>query len=242
MSLGEYKSGELKSGQIRISPSGISTLIDNQYGWYKSNILKEDRFTGNSASRLGTIIHHRIEHFYKGTAHNKQEEIDWLTKEGEIDIWAITEAIEPMWEVWLKEYGNIYPKMDKCEEWLEFEPNDNIKVSGTVDGIVGDTIVDWKTTSTKKSSLGDYKYQLYMYAYLARELGHTINNVSVCYIVKPTKTLPARVFVITEPIEDEAMSWLIARVQLESRLLVECRDDDSLVEKYYRPNIYSFRQ
>ena len=237
----EYYGGEpLAEGKIRLSPSSISNMFRNSGDWYQESILKKNPFSGNTASRLGSIIHNRIELFYQGKTHDKQIEEDWLAKEEESDMWAITEVVDDMFEQWVEQFGKLHPKPEHLEKFMSFEPMEDIVVSGSCDAIFGDTITDWKTSKAKKSSIGAYMYQLYIYAWLARKEGMEINNIQVVYIMQPTKTMKSRIEICKEPICEERMTWLLSRLKLESELLLECRDNPSLVEKYYRSNPLGF--
>ncbi len=88
---------------------------------------------------------------------------------------------------------------------------------------LGDTIVDWKTTSAlsaPKVMSYQYKLQLLTYAWILRKQGHQINRIRIVYITtnvvgrvsettgKPMKDYPTDVSVINEQITEEDMDMI----------------------------------
>jgi len=49
------------SNSIRIGASGLQDYFDYTSSWYRQNLLGEDGFLGNTASTLGTVVHHIME-------------------------------------------------------------------------------------------------------------------------------------------------------------------------------------
>ena len=62
-----------------------------------------------------------------------------------------------------------------------------------------------------------YKRQLMLYAYMFRHNGSLVDTVRIVYGVRPTKTLPARCFVVTEAITEQ--DWIDTQNYL--KLVVE---------------------
>lgn len=186
MALGDYNSGTLKDGQIRISPSQVNMLIQNDGAWFEYNVLRSKKHELNCSMNLGTVTHYYIEKYIKGEFEPSEGEIiDWLDSVGEIDQWRVLDNSKKMYKCFKDNWSNSSKVLS--EHWMEFEPSDLIKVSGTADIIIGDTILDVKTSSTEKYHLKDYLFQLYTLAYIARMNGMDINNVGIINLVEPTE-------------------------------------------------------
>lgn len=183
MALGDYNSGNpLKEGQIRISPSQVSMLSDNELGWYKSNVLGE-RNPSNTAMRLGTLTHYMCSCYLLGEFQPSDVEIvEWLDRENETDQWRVIDDAKLMAKCF-KDNWECDGDGLLSEHWVEYEPNEKLILSGTADIITDDTVWDIKTTSKAKSSIGDYWMQLYTLAYIMRMNGRdNINNIGVIYL------------------------------------------------------------
>ena len=56
----EYYGGEdqLPTGAFKISPSGVEKFFSDKVTWYSENLLgASKKFTGSTATVLGTIVH-----------------------------------------------------------------------------------------------------------------------------------------------------------------------------------------
>jgi hypothetical protein len=236
-----YHKIEIKEGDILLSPSSLAQLFDNSGSWYKQYILKEKSFSGNDNTYLGSLLHNRIEQYYVGEWIQKDVELAYLDSNGAIDSWVIMNQLEPMYEQWVEQYANKYPKPEHIELALQYSPIEGFVLGGSADAIVGDTITDWKTSSKSKSSLADYKMQLYCYALIARKNGHTINNIQVVNIVKPTTKGEVKVNVLKEPIDDKYMEWFISQLQLQVKRIRLAQAEPKYAELLFVDNPYSFR-
>jgi hypothetical protein len=95
---------------------------------------------------------------------------------------------------------------DKVEQPVIANLSDKIVVGGTYDAIQGDTLIDYKTTGKKPNTESipfGYKIQLLAYVWALRQKGVNIDRIRIVWVVRPTKTLPARVFVVTQVITQD---------------------------------------
>lgn len=228
----EYNEGTIKENQIRISPSGINDLIGHFPYWFKSRVLKQPYEYGKPDARVrGTILHALIESYYgKHTEDYVMSQVpEYLEKMGITDSWQMMNDIDLMFNAWKEEFGSKH-KPDSMEQWLEFEPNDRIIISGTYDALFGDTVTDWKTGSKKKSNIDSYKNQLYLYTWLLRKQGKEVNNIQVCFIQTPLKSGAVNIVVMKEPIDEDYMTSLISSIQVCSKNAVKAMDNQDIKE------------
>ena len=167
----DYHKIQVQEGEILISPSSIAQMFDNSGAWYKSYILGEKTFTGNDNTYLGSLLHHRIEEYYlkrdNGYVNiNKELEIAYLDSSNALDSWKIMESLEPMYRAWIEQYGTASKTPEIIESSYQYSPIDGVVFGGTVDAIQGDTLIDWKSSSKSKSSLSDYRMQMYCYYFI----------------------------------------------------------------------------
>ena len=167
----DYHKIQVQDGEILISPSSIAQMFDNSGAWYKSYILGEKTFTGNDNTYLGSLLHHRIEEYYlkrdNGYVNiNKELEIAYLDSSNALDSWKIMESLEPMYRAWIEQYGTASKTPEIIESSYQYSPIDGVVFGGTVDAIQGDTLIDWKSSSKSKSSLSDYRMQMYCYYFI----------------------------------------------------------------------------
>ena len=237
----QYHKIDIKEGEILISPSSIAQMFDNSGAWYKSYILGEKTFSGNDNTYLGSLIHNRIELYYLGEPIDKELEIAYLDSSNALDSWKIIEQLEPMHKTWVEQYGKVNKKPNELEIALQYSPIEGYVIGGSIDAIIGDTICDWKTSSKSKSSLSDYRMQLYAYAFIARKNGFTINNIQVVNIVKPTTKGEVKVNVLVEPIDEEYMKSFLSSLQLQVKRIQLAKDKPELAELLFVDNPYSYR-
>lgn len=188
-----------------ISPSSISKFFDSPVIWYKENILGEELFKGSTATVRGTCAHYMAECAATNTA------IDYEALESElstldnpdIDIQEVISTYRDLGDL-LVEYVNENPP-DEVETQLYTEIKNGIYLKGTCDARQGSTIVDFKTASKKPSDNMPFGYfiQLMAYAYMYRQQGRHIDRLRLVYAVAPTKTLPARRFVVNKAVTSE---------------------------------------
>lgn len=231
-------------GKIRISPSSFYLLFDNPAKWYKQ-ATSMDKNIPNTNMVLGTLIHNRIEQFFKGIDISIQEEYAYrqsFANNVEVDDWEIEEKLEPMWVVLLDYFSTTEDIPVEVEQQLIYEPkSDNCYISGTYDYRSEDTIGDYKTTNTKQTCIKTHhKLQLLVYAYLLRRNGIQIENIEVVYIVKPkqlkTKYNCPIVQVFREPIEQEDMDFIINQLKMLVTRIDMCKANPELIDILFYVN------
>ncbi len=197
----EYTDIKIKEGEFKISPSGISKFFEYPPIWYKDNFMGEQSFKGNTASELGTIIHAIAEAVAKNEPTTREEIQAYLDTidNADVDKDEILKAYPEMASVLVNQYllKNI---PDKTEQQTLRDLGDGILIGGTYDAIQGTTLIDYKTTKSKPREGADmpwgYKTQLMSYAYSLKAEGVSIDRIRIVWVVKATKTLPVRIFVV----------------------------------------------
>ena len=206
----KYKSSHIDGCIHKISPSQISKFYDNPYMWYKEQLLKETKMIPTTSMVLGTLVHAVAEAEVKNEDYNQEEIISFVEEESitaDIDIDTVLTNYPLMSKVLKDDFIN-QTDITNTELPVESDLGGDIWVGGTVDFIAGDTLGDYKTASKKpnlKKIPFNYKIQLLAYCYCLKKMGTNIKNIQIVYIVRPTKTLPARIFTVTESIEE--MDW-----------------------------------
>lgn len=249
-------------GRIRISPSGMYNFYDNPARWYKSNVLGI-RDSVNSNMVIGTIIHHRLEEFFKGNPVVPSEEVEYLARfanNPEVNDWDVMEVVHNTW-VYL--YNNFIPEMNKpdsFEEFIEYIPtsNNDIWVGGSYDYLRGNTIGDYKTCNTLPREIKTHhRIQLYIYAWILNQSGHDIKQIETTYIQKWTKGKPndkydgtkkykeflgskeAQAITLREEIDNEFMNVILVDMKNIGTMITMCKQDESLVDLFFRHNLLS---
>ena len=200
-----------EDGVFKISPSQIDNFFSSPVVWYKEQVLKEKVFTGSTATHLGTIIHAVAEAYGKQEATSRDEIEEYLltARDPNIDKDVIRDLYPDMAEMLVNEY--ISSNMPTEVEYQTLaHVQDGVYVGGTVDNRTGTTIVDYKNVSTKPKTDSipfAYKIQMLAYAYADRARGINTDRIRLVYTVRPTKTLPIRVFEVNHMIQDH--DWLL---------------------------------
>jgi len=222
-------------GATVFSPSAFSKFVERPHEWYRNEILKEDKFGGNTSSYIGTICHYIAEMVALG------EEVDKNEIERYIDSKETSEDYNP------DIVRECYPEMatalvndyvlDRAylavEKQMIGELCKGYFAGGTVDALEGtkeDTVVsDYKTysSSRKPSSIPSYyKYQLLVYAAIARANGYNPTRIRLIYVNRPIvgefspktgkqfKSYPSEVTVLTESITEEDFSFIESLLDL----------------------------
>lgn len=220
-----YNDGKEETGNaFRISASQLSKFFDRTSEWYRENLLGEEGFTGSTSTHLGTIVHAGIE-MYVTTG-----EIDWealedyalsLVKDPEIDVEHIREQYPYMIEAVLPFVDQNKPT--EVEKFVYHEILPGIVVGGSIDAIRGNTIYDWKTTSSKTPPTRfsrNYWFQQMTYAWVLKQKGINIDWLKLVFITqnetgrisektgKPLKDYPSEYSVVTEPVTEENLELI----------------------------------
>lgn len=219
----EYNTGKDITGDaFRISASQVSNFLDNTNSWYREHLLGEGGFEGNTGSNLGTCVHGAIEMYINegvvdwDIVHNY---IDSIT-DPEVDINLIHEQVEPMVNAALTYVDNYIPPKVETEKFVFHELIPNYGAGGSIDVLVGDTIIDWKTTSQKSPITKfsrNYWFQQLTYAYVLKQQGINVRYIKLVYITrnetgrvsektgKALKDYPSQIYEVVEEVTDEAL-------------------------------------
>lgn len=190
----------IPEGKIKISPSMISQFFTDKALWYHKTILQDTANYPNYFTVLGTAIHRIAEQFIKTSEIDYQEVYDYLDAieiydtTNPSDIEPISEEekarlriqIKPMSEALLG-HMQYYGTPTISEMTLVEQVSNNVYLAGTVDAILGNTLIDFKTTSAKtpKTYIPDnYKWQLLTYAWLCRKNNIDIQKVAILWITQ----------------------------------------------------------
>lgn len=197
---------------FKISPSQIASFFNYPINWYKSEVLGESTFTGNTAAVLGTAIHYVAEQYAKHAIAGTMLNPNLLKKELEAQL---AELDNP--DVDKDEVLGLYRDMSMAlvNEYLSTntpslveystvaEVKNGIYVGGSVDNRTGSVIVDYKNVGTKPNTdtiPWNYFIQLMAYAWADKQRGIETDILRLVYTVRPTKTLPIRVFEVNHQI------------------------------------------
>lgn len=246
----ENYSGLLPEDVFRISPSSVYKFTDRKWEWYRSQVLGEETFTGSTSTVLGSCVHRIAESYIKLKKVDKDEiysYIDSFASNTDIDREFIKEQFIPMGQA-LIDYLRVHGIPDKSEDTIATELIPGVWVAGTADAVIGDTLVDFKTTS--KTTPDDYipnyyKWQLLTYAWVYRKLGIDINRIRIVWITnnvvgrisektgKPLKDYPTQVVPVTELISDDDMRFIEDYLKLIGETYLKGKEDPSLVYLLY---------
>lgn len=195
---------------FKISPSSIGTFFDYPSSWYKQHVLGEAGFEGSTASVIGTSVHYCAEQYALGSSPTREfmeDQIDNIDNDM-VNKEEVKAVFPGLAKLLINEHirKRIPTKVEHsvCAEVLP-----GIYAAGTIDALHINngiySIEDYKTASTKPSDTMPfgYKIQQLTYAWILKQQGHTVDKISLIYVVKPTKTLPERLFVVSHIIKDE---------------------------------------
>lgn len=192
--------------KFKISPSSISKFFEFPVVWYKDQVLKDQQFTGNTGSVLGSIIHGLAESYAKGLPTSKELVEDYLLgyrMHPDVNCAEIRELYPDMAKILINDYIR-HNKPTSVEESLVSHVKEGIYLAGTCDNLTNTMVVDYKNVATKPSETIPWNYyiQLMAYAYMyKKEKGVDVDRIRLVYTVRPTKTLPVRQFVVTKTID-----------------------------------------
>jgi hypothetical protein len=225
----EYNEGEdVTKGAFRISASQFSKFFDKTSEWYRTQLMGEAGFTGNTASNLGTVVHAGIEMFVT------EGDVDWdalhkhiiSINNPEVDNQHILENYEIMINTALSFVQDNMPT--EVEKFIFHEILPGIGAGGSIDALRGNaasgyTIMDWKTTSAKtppKNFSRPYWFQQMLYAWVLKQQGIDVNYIKLVFISKPEvnrtsektgkplKDYPSVCTVLTEEVTDANLEMI----------------------------------
>lgn len=196
-----------ESGYTILSPSGMNKFYTDIKEW-KTNVIDGNQtFFGNQATMMGSIVHLYAEYFRekKLTKEGKLPSIaldSMLSSSTDLDIKDIYSNYPIMCESLKENYLDIYPQEVLTEHYMEFELEDKILLAGTVDEIdvVNKICTDFKTSGKPykdETDLAKHFVQLSVYHALTDKIDNIeIDTYRIVNIVKPTKTIGARVVIL----------------------------------------------
>jgi hypothetical protein len=220
---------------IVFSPSQFSKFIEKPHEWYRTEILGEEGFTGNTSSVIGTIVHYCAEQVALGKEVDKEEiekYIDSKAPSEEYDPKIVRKCYPEMAETLINNYvlGREYLDVEKQ---IMGELCPGYYAGGTVDALEGsmeDTLItDYKTysSSRKPSSIpAYYKYQLLVYAAIAMANGYNPTRMRLVYVNRPIvgeispktgkrfKSYASEVTVLTEVLTTEDFDFIESMLDL----------------------------
>lgn len=225
-----YTTPELPDDSIlKISPSSFAKFVNSPHTWYRDEVLKENPFTHNTSTVIGTIVHYCAEMI------SKNEEVDQAAIDDYIDSFEIHDEYDPdlvrqHYVLMAETLVNFYVlenEMFEAETKHVTGLGEGFYVGGTLDRLEGTKedcmICDYKTYNSKtkpKTIPSNYKYQLLVYAFLLFANGYNPTRIRLIYINrnidggtsdktgKPLKSYPPEVTVLTDIITDEDMEFI----------------------------------
>lgn len=157
---------------------------------------------------------------------------DCVDKEGILkDMPAIEEE--------LKLYLDTLEPPSLIEQYLKGFETEHFITQGTIDAYYkeGGVLVDYKTSSVKKSSIDEYRQQLNIYAYLMALNGYKVNTLRIVNIIKATKTMPPRINILEGEADvkmgEETLKYMTEKAELAMR-------NPEFARLIFSPNPYSF--
>lgn len=241
----------LPAGAFRISPSQFEKFFSKPHEWYRSQVLGEKSFLGNTSTELGTIVHACAEAYAKKETFTRTEveaHIETLRGREDVDVDHILLHWQPMVEALINQYlSSNMP--DSVEDFIFHEIAPGFFPSGSVDNRTGSCVVDYKTTSnlTAPTSISyPYKLQLLTYAWLYTKMGIFIDRIRIVYVTqnnvgrisektgKPMQDYPSTVTVLTEQIDTEALDFIESLLHLAVESVQVVRTNPKLTHLIFK--------
>ena len=213
---------------FRISPSQISKFFDSTNEWYRTMLLNEEGFQGNTATYLGTVVHAAAETFLTNGSINEEAINNYIMSINNPEVDIIT--IDEQWPIMAEALTNylsteFVPISPECEQFVVAEVMPKVVVGGSIDLYsknLGGTITDYKTMGSldkarlPKSFPRAYWFQQLTYAWALRKNGKPVNYVQLVYVTrnntgryndkgKALKDYPTQIHVLKEPVTDESL-------------------------------------
>ena len=211
----EYNSFKIPGAKFKISPSSIGKFFDNPVLWFRENALGEKNFIASTSTVLGSIVHNLAETYVTKEPQSREEcnaYIDQMAKESpDVDPDEVKTYYPGMASLLINDYvkDNLPTKV---EEAIYTEVKDGIYIGGSCDAFyhspdkTNGMVLDYKTAGKKPNTETipfGYKIQALAYAKCYEAQGYTVDRIRIVYCVRPTKTLPERLFVVTQQITEE---------------------------------------
>lgn len=219
-----------EDGVFKFSPSAFSKFVERPHIWYREEVRKEDLFTYNTASVLGTSVHYCAERVAKNLEVDQDEIEKYIAKHAANDDYdpnIVREQYVGMAERLVNDYVLEHENRIACEEVFCAAVKNLYYAAGTLDVLEGEKddcmVVDYKTYSSKtkpRSIPMHYKYQLLVYAWILSQNGYTPTRVRLVYVNRHIegeisektgnrmKSYPPEVTVLTDTIGPDDLSFI----------------------------------
>ena len=218
-----------EEGVFKISPSAFSKFVERPHVWYREQILKEDGFTYNTSSVLGTIVHYCAEKVAKNEEVDLDEIERYINKHSphdEYDPSVVRAQFRAMAERLVNDYV-LDREFLEVEKQVCAEVKEGFYAAGTLDILEGSKddclLGDYKSYSSKtkpRTIPQHYKYQLLVYAWILKKLGYTVTRIRLIFINrhiegeisektgKQLKSYPPEITELTENIEQTDLDFI----------------------------------
>ena len=239
------------NGGIVLSPSGISKFFNEPNEWYLDRI-GATTFDGNSHTVLGNAIHGAIDAYWDGEEVTEDDVVEWMNARYQEQMDTIDDKgfakVDPefvaanfmnMFIAWKAGYADMYPKPDMREYALSIDIQEGMRMAGTIDGYEDDrsVVIDYKTCGRKPSGISEsHRLQLSAYAFMMIAKGYEVDTIRVVYIQRPTKTLPARIWVFDEELEDKQLLVMTDTIEMMKGSWNAAIEHPELTKYLFRPN------
>ncbi len=221
--------------KITLRPSSIRSFHETPKKWYKNHVLGEDKFEGNTATYLGTVVHKFAETYYTLEDFNPHEILNEAPED--VDKATILNEYPAMCKELEKKYLSKQNKPQLIEHYMNATLLDDFIIQGTCDAYNDGILVDYKTASKAKKDISEYTDQLNIYAYLLSLTGREVHTLRVINIIRATKTLKPRIHQLeckADIKEGERLTTLMAK---KTKLAL---DNPEFIELIFTDNKYSF--
>ena len=222
---------------FKISPSSFANFINAPHNWYRNEVLKENPFSHNTSSVIGTIVHYCAECVATNRMVNPaviEEYINMLEVHEDYDPQEVRSNYQAMAETLVNDYVLENKRQYlECEFSVATEVAKGHYVAGTCDVLQGSKedcmLVDYKTYNSKtepKSIPLYYRYQLLTYAFALQHMGYNVTRIRLVYVNrnidggisektgKPLKSYPPKVTVLTETLTEEDFDFIQGLLEL----------------------------
>lgn len=254
MSIGDYVKIDVGERHL-LSPSSLTTFFDNSGGYYAKQIERSETFNGNTYTVFGTILHYLIEMHYKKVA-VQQEEIDQYINAQDSNPDVDTTYIHNNWEsTWSAIQTRLPTSAPSAMEYrTSFIIDEETAVGGSVDYRRDTIIGDYKTCKTLKNNIGDYKWQLMVYAWCDMQAGISTDTLQIIYIQRPDEGHPSEktgkiigvkkpdICVVNYTITPQDWTDIEDAIKLEADTYKLVKANPEIARLVYRRNPLSFRQ
>ena len=218
-----------------IRASSIRSFFETPDKWYKNHIEGEDKFEGNTSTYLGTCCHKYAECYYTLQPYSYAEILEDAPEE--VDKAQILSEM-PELEKAMKKYLDTQPKPQLIEHYMRGWETEYCITQGTIDALTKDgVLVDYKTSSIKKSKIDEYVHQLNIYAYLLSQNDYKVHTLRVVNIIRATKTMEPRINILECPADIKRGEQLLRLMTKKAELAIKNPEYRELI---FTENPYSW--